>query len=335
MYHTAPRAVEVVREEVSPPGEGEVTVRSVLSAISAGTEMLFYRGLVDEGTPLDETIDTMREGLRYPYKYGYATVGYVERVGEGVPTSWIGREVFCFHVHESRFTVPLTHVTPIPSGIRMEDAVLFPGMETAISLVMDANPILGENVAVLGQGVIGLLTTAILARMPLGRLVTADMYPLRRDMALRMGSEVCMDPSQGPERLLEETGLSRTKFDVIIELSGVPAGLELATHIAALEGRIVVGSWYGTKPEGCRLGDDFHRHRLHIQSSQVSRTGSCLSARWSKERRGEMVWRLVRQLDPSQLITHRFPIEEAPAAFRLLDEKGHHALQVVLTYAEG
>ncbi len=322
------------QEAVPSPGECEVTVRSVLSAISAGTEMLFYRGLVEEGTPLDETIQSIRSGLQYPYKYGYATVGVVERTGEGVPSVWVGREVFCFHPHESHFTVPLSEVHPVPTGMTMEDAVFFPGVETALSLVMDTAPIVGESVAVLGQGVVGLLTTAILARMPLGHLVVADRYVLRRERSRQMGAEVCVDPSGGPRQFLEDAGLARSKADAVIELSGTPEGLELATRISALEGRIIVGSWYGTSPQGCRLGDEFHRQRLRIISSQVSRISGELSSRWSKERRAELTWKTIRQLSPSQLITHRFPIMEASAAYQLLDENGHIALQVLLTYPE-
>jgi len=334
LYHTAPRRVEVRQEAVPSPGEGEVTVRSVLSAISAGTEMLFYRGLVGEGTPLDETITAIRSELQYPFKYGYATVGVVERAGEGVPPGWLGREVFCFQPHESRFTVPLPEVRPVPTGVTMEDAVLFPGVETALSLAMDAAPIVGENVAVLGQGVIGLLTTAILARMPLGHLVAADRYALRQERSRMMGAEACVDPSGGPHQFLEDVGLAGSKADLVIELSGTPEGLELATRIAALEGRIVVGSWYGTNPQGCRLGDEFHRQRLRIISSQVSRISGDLSSRWSKERRAELPWRTIRTISPSHLITHRFPIIEASAAYQLLDESGHLALQVLLTYPE-
>ncbi len=335
LYHTAPRTVEIRREEVEPPCRGEVTVRSVLSAISGGTEMLFYRGQVDEGTVLDEAIPSMRSGLCYPFKYGYATVGVVERTGEGVPSVWMGREVFCFHPHEGRFTLPLSEVHPVPTGLSLEDAVLFPAVETALSLVMDAAPLVGESVVVLGQGVIGLLTTAILARMPWVHLVTAERYPLRRERSLRMGAEVCVDPTVGHERFREEAGLVRNRADVVIELSGVPEGLELATRIAAVEGRIVVGSWYGSGPSGCRLGDDFHRRRLRVISSQVSRVSGELSSRWTKDRRGELAWRVVRTLSPSQLVTHRFPLEAVSDAYRMLDEDGHSALQVLLTYPEG
>jgi threonine dehydrogenase-like Zn-dependent dehydrogenase len=246
----------------------------------------------------------------------------------------VGREVVCFHPHESHFNVPLPEVHPIPIGMAMEDAVFFPGVETALSLAMDAAPIVGENVAVLGQGIVGLLTTSILEKMPLGHLVAADRYALRQERSLRMGAEVCLDPSRGPRQFLEDAGLARSKVDAVIELSGTPEGLEFATCIAALEGRIIVGSWYGTSPQGCRLGDEFHRQRLRIISSQVSRISGDLSSRWSKERRAELTWKTIRQISPSQLITHRFPITEASEAYRSLDENGHLALQVLLTYPE-
>ena len=54
-------------------------------------------------------------------------------------------------------------------------------METAVNLVQDAAPILGERVLVLGQGVVGLLTGSLLSEFPLEALVTADCYALRRD----------------------------------------------------------------------------------------------------------------------------------------------------------
>ena len=53
-------------------------------------------------------------------------------------------------------------------------------METAVNLVMDARPIIGERVMVIGQGIVGLLTTALLSRFPLNRLITLDRYAIRR-----------------------------------------------------------------------------------------------------------------------------------------------------------
>jgi threonine dehydrogenase-like Zn-dependent dehydrogenase len=207
-------------------------------------------------------------------------------------------------------------------------------METALSLVMDSAPLVGERVLVLGQGIIGLLTTAILSKFPLHHVVTADRYALRRERSIEMGADLSLDPSMEQTQFKEESGLSRIKADVVIELSGSPDALELATHLTAPEGKIVVGSWYGTKPFSCHLGEDFHRQRLKIISSQVSRIDGRISGRWTKERRMEFVWKLLREVDPSRLISHRFTIESAPSAFKFLDEHGEQALQVLITYPE-
>lgn len=334
LYFTAPREVMLRREEVPPPAAGEVQVRSLVSGISAGTEMLFYRGLVDEGSPLDTTIPSLREGLRRPFKYGYATVGEVESVGEGVPAEWEGRTVFSFHSHESRFNITPAELIPVPAGIGAEDAVMLPPTETALSLVMDAAPLVGERVVVMGQGVIGLLTTAILSLMPLSRLATADLLPLRRERSLVMGADASIDPAPGPERFLEAAGMSDAPADLVFELTGNPRALELATQLCGQEARIIVGSWYGNQAFSCPLGEAFHRRRLRIISSQVSTVGGALTPRWTKERRIGEAWRMVSRIKPSRLITHRLPFGRAPSAYHLLDENAEDAIQVILEYPE-
>jgi 2-desacetyl-2-hydroxyethyl bacteriochlorophyllide A dehydrogenase len=334
LYFTAPREVMLRPEEVPPPASGEVQVRSLVSAISAGTEMLFYRGLVDEGSPLDTTIPSLSEGLRRPFKYGYATVGAVESVGDGVPPEWEGRTVFSFHSHESLFNATLAEVMPVPRGIGVEDAVMLPATETALSLVMDAAPLVGERAVVMGQGVIGLLTTAVLSFLPLSRLVTADLVPLRRERSLGLGADASLDPARGPGDFLEAAGMADRPADLVFELTGNPRALELATRISGVEGRIIVGSWYGNQAFSCPLGEAFHRKRLRVISSQVSRIGGELSLRWTKERRMEEAWRLIARIRPSQLITHRLPFGKAPSAYRLLDENAEDAIQVILEYPE-
>jgi threonine dehydrogenase-like Zn-dependent dehydrogenase len=335
LYFTAAREVTVRQEEVPEPRPEEVQVRSSMSAISAGTEMLFYRGQVDEGVPLDTAIPSLQEGLHHPFKYGYSTVGTVERGGAEVPRGWKGRKVFSLHSHESVFNVPMPEVMPVPRGIGDEDAVFLPAMETALSLVMDAAPLVGERVVVLGQGTVGLLTTAVLGRMLLSRLVTADLYPLRREHSMRLGADVSVDPRTDLSALMDASGLGGTPADLVIELSGNPLALELATHLVGLEGRIVIGSWYGNKVLNCRLGDDLHRKRLRIISSQVSTLGGALTPRWTKERRLGVAWKLIQQVRPSQLITHRFRIEDAPSAYQMLDRDTGEAVQAILTYPEG
>ena len=104
----------------------------------------------------------------------------------------IGRTVFSFHPHESYFLARPEDIMEVPSEIGEEDAVFLPSMETAVSLVMDARPILGERAVIIGQGVIGLLTTAIMAKMPLSHLATIDRFQCRKEASLELGASKCI-----------------------------------------------------------------------------------------------------------------------------------------------
>src|SRR5205085_5809324 len=74
-----PGVVEIRDVDVPDPGAGEVLVRTAFSGISGGTEMLAYRGDLDPDMRRDETLGALRGTFRYPFAYGYAAAGVVER----------------------------------------------------------------------------------------------------------------------------------------------------------------------------------------------------------------------------------------------------------------
>jgi threonine dehydrogenase-like Zn-dependent dehydrogenase len=119
---------------------------------------------------------------------------------------------------------------------------------------------------------------------------------------------------------------------LVYELTGSPAALDDAIALTGAEGRIVVGSWYGTKRAAVDLGSHFHRGRLRLISSQVSRLAPGLSGRWTKSRRMGFAVELLARLRPSRLITHRFPFEQAAEAYELLDKRPEETGQVLLEY---
>ena len=328
----APRRVEVQQEEASGPGSGRLLVRTRLSAISAGTELLVYRGEAPSEMAADESIAALQSGLSFPLRYGYAAVGDVAQVGEGVDANLIGRRVFAFNPHESLFEAEPESLMEIPEGVSYEDAAMLPSMETAVNFAMDGAPLVGENVLIIGQGIIGLLTTALLAQMPLASLITLDTVEARREMSLGLGATASYEPSM-PGAVDEiAAAFGGHGADLVYELSGRPEVLDTAIALTGYGGRIVVGSWYGTKRAPIDLGGSFHRSRIRLISSQVTTIAPELSGRWDKQRRFATAWRMLERLKPSQLVTHRFPIEEAASAYRLLDESPGDALQVLLTY---
>ena len=337
VYFAAPFTVEVREEPVGLPAAGRATVRTEVSAISPGTELLFYRGQVPGDMAVDASIAALAGVVRYPLKYGYAAVGRVAEIGAGVDESWLGRRVFAFNPHESAFHAAAADLIPVPDGLSAEEAALLPNMETAVNLVLDGAPAIGEQVAVLGQGVVGLLTAALLARGPLASLVTLDRFPRRRGQSLAWGAQASLDPGE-PDALetarrLLQGGRGYAGADLVYELSGSPAALDAAIALAGFNGRIVVGSWYGSKRASLDLGGRFHRERIRLISSQVSTLAPEWSGRWTKGRRLAWAADMLARVRPAGLITHRFPAARAAEAYRLLDEAPDEAIQVVLTYA--
>jgi 2-desacetyl-2-hydroxyethyl bacteriochlorophyllide A dehydrogenase len=328
LYFTAPGRVEVRDEPLEAPGPGHVLVENELSALSAGTELLAFRGDLPADLGVDETLGALANAtFRYPFRYGYASVGVVTAVGPGVTDgdgggaddagAWVGRRVFAFQPHASAFVAPVADLARVPDGLPAERAVLFPHMETAVNLILDGSPGLGDAVLVLGQGVIGLLATALLARFPLSVLAAVEPVAARARLARRYGAHAVVADAAQWNALAGARGA-----DLVYELSGNPHALDLAIAVAGHEARIVVGSWYGAKRAPVDLGGRFHRRRLRIASSQVSHIGAPLSARWDCARRREAAWRALADIDTTPLVGHRVPFADAQRAYDLANAGG-------------
>jgi threonine dehydrogenase-like Zn-dependent dehydrogenase len=336
LYFTGPRRLAFRSEAVSAPSFGQVLVETVFSAISPGTEMLIYRGQAPLDLARDDTIAALAGDFSFPLKYGYAVVGKVTSLGPGVSLDWQDRLVFAFHPHESHFLATPDELQMLPLYLTPEDAVFFPNMETAITFLLDGQPLVGEQVAIFGQGIVGLLLTALLTRWPLSSLVTLDLHPKRRLLSENLGAHMSLDPTLPDltERLrgyLQGTG-PYPGADLTYEISGNPEALDQAIAISGFNGRIVIGSWYGQKRSDLNLGGRFHRSRVRLIGSQVSTVPPELSGRWSNSRRYHLTWQMLEEVKPARFITHRFPIRQAAQAYELIDENPGEAIQVILEY---
>lgn len=331
----APREVDVVDIDRPVPGSEEVLVETAVSAVSAGTELLVYRGDVDPDTVADEELAALNGDLSYPLRYGYSVVGTVTEIGTRVDPAWRGRTVFGFNPHVSHFLADPADLHPVPKGIDPETAALFANTETAVNFALDGAPRLGERVAVFGQGVVGLLTTALLSRSAAETVVAVEPRDVRRELAADLGADATVDPSRddAAAAVTEHTG----GVDLAIEVSGQPETLETAIEATRFDGRVLVGSWYGTKRAELGFGDHFHRGRVSVESSQVSTIAPKLRGRWDHERRRTTAWRELRRLAndreiTERLVTDRVDIDDAAAAYRRLTADPKDTLQILLTY---
>lgn len=321
LYFVGPGDVDLREEPIPDPDDNELRVRTELSAISPGTELLVYNGAVDSEMAADPNFSALSGSLSYPLKYGYAAVGHVERVGEAVDDSWLDRRVFAFNPHESHFCATVDELHPIPESVPTELATLLPTAETAVTLVQDGAPRLGERVVVFGQGLVGLVTTAILSEFPLAELITVDLSADRRARSEQLGATASVHPDDLGD-VLELPGEASTAVDhpgadLTFELSGNPAALDAAVSATGYDGRIIVGSWYGTKPTELDLGGRFHRSRITLSSSQVSTIDPELRGRWDRSRRMDLAWQQLSE-SLADLLTDRYPIESAAEVYETL-----------------
>jgi threonine dehydrogenase-like Zn-dependent dehydrogenase len=310
LFHTAPRCVEIRELPTPRPAAGEVIVNTLCSGISSGTERLVYRGEVPPDLALDDTIDALGGAFSYPFAYGYACVGEVAESGQ---------PVFAFHPHQDVFAARASDLIPLPA-IDPASATLFPLVETALQVTLDAGTRYRDRVVVLGAGVLGLLTTLLLQRSG-QRPLLAEPQAWRRVLAGRLGVTAA-----APEELVKE------EVPVVIDASGNPGAPAMALNMLAHEGTLLVASWFGTKPVVLPLGGAFHRRRLIIRSTQVSTLPASLSATWTRSRRRQEAVELLPELPLAELCTHAFAFGNAAEAFRAVDNGTPGLMHAVLDY---
>ena len=326
---TSPGEVSLAEVERSVPGPGEIAVETVVSGISPGTETLVYRGEVPDELPADSELPTIEGDLSFPVEYGYAAAGRVVGTGEGVEEDWLDRRVLAFHPHRTQFCAATDHAVALPGEISTEESAILPSVETATNLALDAEPRVGERAVVFGAGVIGLCTTAVLSEFPLESLVVVEPIPARRERAIRLGADRAVTPEEATA-LFEDREPGGA--DLAVEVSGQPAALDDAITAVGFDGRVVVGSWYGSKACTLDLGGRFHRDRIDIVSSQVSTIASELRGRWSKSRRISTALEQLRQLNTDAIITDRLPVDRAAEAFERIENSPEDTLQVLLRH---
>uniref|UniRef100_A0A7S2Y7W5 Enoyl reductase (ER) domain-containing protein n=1 Tax=Entomoneis paludosa TaxID=265537 RepID=A0A7S2Y7W5_9STRA len=328
---TAPNKVSTVEKQTRSQtlGDTEVRIAGVCSLISSGTELKVFKGLFED-VALDVNIPSMEgERMTYPLTYGYSLVGHVVECGAAVADkeNLIGKLVFAFAPHASQVVVDQSALQVVPDGVDPYDAIFLPSVETALSIVQDAHVRFGERIAVFGQGLIGLLVTAILGNMhsSIPTLTTVDSIPSRLAASTAMGSS---------QALLPDTVAQAAPFDVAIEVSGNSKALQTAIDMTVNHGRIIIASWYGNENVDLKLGMEFHRSHKSMIVSQVSEIPPALSGTWDKARRFALAWDLVKLIKPSKLLTKTAFVSQAQEMYTSLDNGDDIAVAFDLTARE-
>jgi hypothetical protein len=293
----APGRAEIRDEALPAPGPDQALVRAVVSGMSRGTERLVLEGRVPWSQREAMRAPLMAGEFPFPVKYGYAAVGVVE----AGPAGLLGRRVFCLHPHQDRFVAPASMCIPVPDAVPDRHAVLAANAETAVNILWDARPLVGERALVVGAGVVGLLAAALLGCVPGLDLAVCDRDPSRAGAAEALGLRFC-PPEGAPDGR-----------DLVVHASGSPDGLRLALGLAGFEGRIVEASWFGDREASLPLGEAFHARRLSLVSSQVGAVAPAMRGRRSHAERLALALRLLEDARFDALLGPATPFAELPA----------------------
>lgn len=339
---TAPHELGFAQEEDRPLAANEVRVATLYSGISAGTELTAFRG---SNPYLRKQWDTTQRlfvpseatTLSYPVVgWGYEECGKVVELGSDVTNVDVGDVIYGTWGHRTHTIVEADYAAARvqPTGLDPILGVFSQIGAIALNGAHDAAIRIGETVAIFGLGTPGQIM-AQLAKKSGATVIGVDLFPMRRQLALDLGSvDVALDPRAGEiaEQIKAMTNLRGA--DVCIEVSGSYLALHEAIRTAAYSAKVVTLGFFQHDGQGLFLGEEFHHNRVNVVCSQIYGVSPELTYRWNQARLVATVMQLQAGgvLDLRPIITQVIPFRDAAEAFRLVDKQPEQTVQVVLDY---
>lgn len=329
----SPHIGEMALEQFELPDElppQSILVRTAVTMISPGTEVANYLGRTTERPP--ERTE--------PYYPGYSFAGEVVAVGPDTERFKPGDRVTGPLPHASMALESrperLARITHIPDGVNDRQAAFSQLSCIALNGVRKAGIQLGEKVAVVGAGLVGLLA-ARLAQLEGGTPVTSlDLVAERRQTAIAFGLDAALEPGTA-ETEAELARSAPAGFDVVIEATGAAPAFVPALQLAARAGRVVLlGSTRGIV-EGFSPYAEAHLKGLTIIGAHVwtAPTHATEHDKWTEPNNRRVLLSLMQhgRFDVEKLITHVVAPEEAGAAFAGLASEPDKYLGVMIDWS--
>ena len=355
-------------EEVPVPAlrPGTALVHTAASLVSAGTERMvlgfagksmlgkarsrpdLVRQVLDKARRegLLTAIDAAFNRLDQPMALGYSSAGTIFALGKGLTGFKVGQRVACagggYAVHAEYAVVPRNLLAPLSSEVDFESAAFATLGAIALHGFRLAETQVGERVAVIGLGLLGLLTLQIAAAAGC-RVLGIDINPARVALGARFGVQTCLR-----EQALEaaQAFSANRGTDVVLICADTPSAdpVELAGAIARDRARVVaigaVGlniprNIYYEKELTFVNSRSYGPGRYDLAYEESGHDYPVGYVRWTEGRNLEAVVDLLSsgKLDVKPLITHRFPVDEASQAYAIITGKrAEPFLGILLTY---
>jgi predicted dehydrogenase/threonine dehydrogenase-like Zn-dependent dehydrogenase len=358
--------LDVPSPRVAPGG---ILVRTRASLVSAGTERMvatfaqanllekarsrpdLVRQTIEKAKRdgVLDTLDAVRNRLDQPMPLGYSAAGEVLEVGADVTELRVGDRVACagagIAVHAQLIVVPRNLAVVIPPEVSFEQAAFTTLGAIAMHGIRLADVQLGERVAVIGLGLLGLLGVQML-RAAGCVVIGNDPNGDRCDLAMRLGAQWAGgDTGEFAARVAGATGGHGA--DAVLITADTPSDqpVELAGEVARRRGAVISVGAVGTrlprksyfeKELQFRVSRSYGPGRYDAEYEQKGRDYPYEFVRWTENRNMRAFAELVAAgaVDPGALITHRFEIEDAARAYDLVTgESREPYLGIVLRYS--
>jgi threonine dehydrogenase-like Zn-dependent dehydrogenase len=300
---------ECPEPELAPDG---VLVRARYTAISTGTEMRQYR---------DERVAQNPSG--FPRANGYSMVGVVEAIGADVTGLAIGQRVFAPMPHDALVVVSQEQVYAVSDGAPDEQAVFTTLCEIGLHALRRGNPSLGENVAIIGQGIIGLATLAVARAWGL-RTIALDLDARRLEFARAMGADLVVSPRDADYEGAIAAFCGPEGVDLVVEAASSWRAIETAYRIVRRRGTISIVARHTDIPDFNPIQDGMMTKEVLFTTSYAHPVMDAPPdlLRWTRPRDNRLILELMGKgrIDMRAAISHRITPEEIPAIYQRLHE---------------
>ncbi|MGW5559768.1 zinc-dependent alcohol dehydrogenase [Micromonospora sp. NPDC003944] len=352
---TGPGRVELVEQDAAPLRPGTFRVETLFSGVSAGTELSYVKGtnpylnvtwnadlgLFQPGpasTPYPVTrLGYMQVGRVVQSETPAVAVGTVGAMTYGHRTGWLADPVAERFVAlpddlDPLLGVYVAHMGPICANGLLHAAADLHG--TDVRALGDG--VRGRRVAVVGAGVVALLTALFARRSGAASVVVLDPTPQRRQVAEALGLET-LDPGADDPAAVLKTRWAHTAgdrgADVVFQCRGQAWALHLALRLLRPQGTVIDLAFYQGGADAVRLGEEFHHNGLSLRCAQIGRVPRGLAPTWDRERLSAETVDLLRAYGDAirkHLVSAVVPFDEAPALLTDLADRRRQELQVVL-----
>lgn len=328
VFFTGEGQVELRRQPVCPPGPGQALIRTRRTLISTGTELISLHRRFEAASHWDRWV-------QYPFSPGYSNAGVVQEVGEGVETLQPGDRVATRSPHRQYVTVNAGSALKIPDRISDEEATWFGLAGIVQNGVRRAEHELGDAVVVVGLGILGQLVVQYIRLLGAREVIAIDTAPVRLSMAGALGATQTLELPVSEARPEVERLTHGRGADVVYDVTGHPAVLGAALPLVRRFGKLLLLGDTGT-PSEQRLTHDVVTRGLRIIGAHDGNPPPAASdyAWWTHAHMARLFFTYLErgQMRVIDMVTHRYPAEEAPAAYDFLARDRASAMGVVLEW---